>query len=373
MISNIFDRFRPNATQGRYSPSDVIAAFQYYLGRYPEDQAAFDWHQEKTGGKLDRLREIFGNSDEFRQGISNPTRSSIGTFFAPRTNAPKICVLGNCQGPNIAMAISAISKQAVSVCGLEIMDVSNRLNEFERIIADSDYVVACQVFNEKYRPLSPDAIRKKFGKPVLEYSPVHFTGLHPDMLVLGNYGQRIRSPLGDYNSRIVLSAFVNGLSQAQTVEQFNRSVYARAHYFEEFEWSTKVMTEREGKFAGENGITIADWFLPEVLRAPLLFTINHPNSRVFERFARLILDRVGVERHDVPSELIPNALASGAIWPVDPIIAEANGASYSTKLTYWANNVPLPLDEFIWRSFQAYEQLGTEVLGEAMGAAVIEM
>jgi hypothetical protein len=372
MPLDFLNPFRREKKHHVRSASDVTAAFQYYLGRYPEDDDAHDWHHRKSGGQLDRLRDILGDTDEFRRNVETTVRSSPGTYFAPRPNAPKICVLGNCQGPNIAIAIAALAAQPVSVCGLEIMDVGNRRAEFERLISDADYVVACQVFNDIYKPVSASHIRTHIGKRVLEYSPVHFTGLHPDMLVLGSYGQRILSPLGDYNSRITLSAYLNGLNESQAADQFTQAVYERAHYFHEFEWSTNTILQREGAL-DEDGIRIADWLLPTIREKPLLYTMNHPNSRVFERFAVQILDRIGIEHRPLPIELIPNTLSTAAIWPVDPIIAEANGTCYNTSHTYWANNVALPLDEFIWRSFRAYDQIESETLSDAMGKRVIEM
>ncbi|WHO39986.1 WcbI family polysaccharide biosynthesis putative acetyltransferase [Sphingobium sp. AP49] len=350
--------------------SNVISAFQYYFGRYPENEDVIASHEGMSGGNFDAMRENFSLSEEYRQNYFTVTKPRNGTFFRPMQDGVKICVLGNCQGPNIAMAIASLAQAPVSVCGLEIMDFSETSGEMASIIKDADYVVACKTYNENYKSVSPDYIRSEYGKKTFEYSPVHFTGLQPDILVLGHYGQRIRGPLGDYNSRVVLSAFCRGMTVSECVGAFNEDTYQRAAYFAEFGWSRDTMLQREAAL-DEDGLRIADWFLDNIRRTPLLYSVNHPNSRVFAHFAQLILSKIGVPARRMPVDMIPNTLASQVIWPVAPELARANGVGYDTDLAYWCNNVMLNLDEMVWRSYKTYETLGRDFLIEAMGERAI--
>ncbi|MGE6693718.1 WcbI family polysaccharide biosynthesis putative acetyltransferase [Sphingobium limneticum] len=350
--------------------TDTLSAFQYYLGRYPESHDVSDWLEKTSEGSFLRMREALGQSDEFRSRDNTVAKPRQGTFFAPRPDAQKICVLGNCQGPNIAMALAALSKEPLSVSGLEIMDLPNCRPEMLKLVQDADTVVACAVFNPAYTDVAPETIRTAYGKRVLEYSPIHFTGFHPDILILGHFGERIRCPMGDYNSRIVLSAYLAGLSPEEASRQFNRDVYERAGYFNEFHWSSDTMMTREDRL-GPDGIRIGEWLLSTIKTTPLLYTVNHPNSHVFVEFAARILDKLGISRIATAAELVGNSLMGSARWPIDPIIAEAHGTWYSTPPVYWADNVPMPVEEFAWRSYLAYDCHDRQLLVDGMGERAI--
>jgi hypothetical protein len=353
--------------------SYVPWAYQYYLARYPEDQNAVAWNENISQRRFDLMREHITASDEYKLsgGLFSVPPSKPGTFFAPRSRGPKICVLGNCQGPGIARAIAAIAAEPVSVCGIEIMEIAQTRDDMIGLVQGADYIIVCKVQNPEYKDVAPETIRETYGKDVMEFSPVHFTGLQPDIVVLGSFGKRIMSPLGGYNSRIILSSFLSGLRQDACVEAFNSENFERAGYFREFELSTKTMFAREKDLA--NGIRIADWFLDEIRRTPLLYTMNHPMSRVFVQFAAQVLDRIGIARHKVLPEFIANPLSGDVIWPVDSIIAQANGIGYDTLPLYWKNSVPLPRDEFIWRSYKAYESIDLAFLREAAGDQIVDL
>lgn len=345
--------------------------YQYYLGRYPESQYAFEAHEVATKGNFELLRDKFIHSEEYQKSQFDIPRPLQGTFFLPRSEGTKICVLGNCQGPNIAMTIAAIAKDPISVCGLEIMDIRQNREKILSLIKQSDIVVCCKTYSPEYADVSPETIRESYRKETLEYSPVHFTGIHPDILTLGSYGQRVRSPLGDYNSRIVLSSYVSSLSSEACLNSFNQKTYESAEYFNEFKWSSEVMKEREANL-GPNGIKIADWFLTEIREKPLLYSVNHPNSRVFIEYAKSIMDMVGIKYDTSYQDMIYNTLIPEIRWPVDPIISNFHNINYHTNNLYWKNNIALPIDEFIFRSYKAYDHYGRDFLSNIMTGKIIK-
>lgn len=347
--------------------SYVSWAYQYYLGRYPESISAKDWHEYNSGGDFAAMRDALTDSDEYRiSGLFSTPKPRIGTFFHPQENSPKICVLGNCQGPEIAKAIAAMATVPISVCGLEIMDIAHTRNEMIDLIRSADHIVSCKVYSEEYSDISCEIIREKYKKDVIEFSPIHFTGVHPDMIVLGAYGKRVQSPIGDYNSRIILSAFISGMSQLETADLFREETYERSGYFNEFGWSETTMIEREEKL-GENGVRIAEWFLREVKQTPLLYTVNHPAPTVFGKFAEKILDHVGISRRNAAVNLAGDKLSTDVIWPVEPEVAARHGIAYDTAPLYWKGGVALTREEFVWRSFKSYATIGNEFLIDAIG------
>jgi len=350
--------------------SNVISAYQYYLGRYPEDVGAVDYHSGRSGGDLAELRKSLTTAPEYSESLFKVPQPKPGTFFFPRANAPKVCVLGNCQGPNIALALAAISKAPISVCGLEIMDFQASAEWMIELIKDADYVVACKTYDPKFEPISPEVIRDTYRKQVFEYSPVHFTGLHPDILILGAFRDRILSPVGDYNSRIVLSAFVSGLSQAECLDAFCAEIYDRADYFTEFQRSNETMAKRE-EALDDDGLRFREWFVEQIKDVPLLYSVNHPNSRVFYEIAHRILDKIGLSYRPIMPEMVTNTLSSQVIWPVEREFSEAHDLAYESTPLYWRGNVPLDREEFVWRSYLAYDALGSDRLAEVMGPRVI--
>ncbi|GEM_PF-4446358 len=350
--------------------SDILSAYQYYLGRYPEQDGEKQWSLANENSSLMHVRDMVTQSEEYRHKAFRCATQWGGTFFAPRANAPKICVLGNCQGPNIAMALAAIADEPLSIVGLELMNIAAQRDQILSFVLDADYVIACKVYSDEYMDVSADVMRSRYGNRVIEYSPVHFTGVHPDIFILGGYGQRVRSAMGDYNSRIVLSAYLSGMDSSQCESLFNEDIFGRADYFQEFGRSAAEMVHREEQL-DDDSIKIADWFLTEVKNSPLLYTVNHPNSRVFEHFAKLILKKIGITARDVALEHVPNSLSGATVWPMDPVIGRAIGATYQTSPCYWSNNIPMPADEFIWRSFKAYEQFDKNLMAQAMGDRII--
>jgi hypothetical protein len=358
--------------QSTTSAFDLISLYQRYFGRYPEDSSVMDFHSTRSGGDYQSLRRGLLLSNEYKKHVFDAVPSRGGTFFSIIPDAPKICVLGNCQAPNIARAVAAIAQEPVSVCGLEIMDVFQSAPEMVQLVKGADFVIPCQTYSKEYDVLSVDTIKNEYKKVTYEYSPIHFTGLHPDILTLGSFGKRIQSPLGDYNSRIILSSYINSLTEAKCVESFRTDTYERAGYFYEFGWSTDTLLRRE-EALGDGGIRIAAWFVDEIKRAPLLYTVNHPTSRVFVKYAQLVLDAVGLKYRSVPAELVNNSLANDVFWPIDSAFSEKNGVKYSTEAVFWRNNVSFSLDEFVWRSYRAYQQIGAEALRVAMDERVIPM
>lgn len=350
--------------------SEVISAFQYYLSRYPENEQTISYLHSVSGGNFNILRERIAEAPEYERNLHRAHPAKTGCFFKPVANAPKIVVLGNCQGPNIAMALSSICAVPISTCGLEIMSIDTDRSEMMKIIEDAQYIVSCKTYNDIYKDLSAESLRNRLGVPIIEYSPIHFTGIHPDIIVVGKYGKRIIGPIGDYNSKIILSAFCRGMSTQECLESFNEETYRKAQYFEQFSLSARTMLEREAAL-GEYGLKIGEWFIEEVKNSPLLYSINHPTSSVFIRFASEILDLIDMPRRMVPSEIVQNTLHGQVIWPVDQEISGHHNISYDSGPLYWSNGVALDREEFIWRSYKSYSSIGKDLILDALRDEII--
>lgn len=91
----------------------------------------------------------------FRNTLARPFPS---TFISWSPQAPKVCVLGNCQGPNIAKALNAVSRAPLSTCGLEIMAFSSNKASFFKAIDSADYIVACKTYSPEFEEINIEAL-----------------------------------------------------------------------------------------------------------------------------------------------------------------------------------------------------------------------
>ena len=349
--------------------SEIHWAFQYYFGRYP-DPAAQDFFRHNGIASADTIRDTLSQSAENAGNLHGSRRFQGGTFFQWNVGAQKVCVLGNCQAPGIARAIAHFAQQPLSVAGLEIMSISNYRAEILAVTESADVILACKTYSPEYSALSAATLRERYKKRVIEYSPLHFCGLHPDISILGTFQRRLLCPLGAYNSAIILSSYLHGLTELECLRVFNEATYRAAGFYTEFTRSENEFYRREELLQGES-VRIASWFFDELKRTPLLLNVNHPTSSVFAQYAARFLDLMDLEVADQAPDTLPNLLTTDAIWPVLPEIAQEHHLTYKSAPIFWQNMVALSLEEFVRGSYKSYEKCDAAELRYAAGDRLI--
>ncbi|HWX48968.1 MAG TPA: WcbI family polysaccharide biosynthesis putative acetyltransferase [Roseomonas sp.] len=352
-----------DALSVRPNPTDVDWAWQHHLGRRPgaEETAAA---LEAAGGDAAALHEAAFSHPEAVARATLPPMQPAWKFHLWRPGAARLLVLGNCQAPNLARAVGWLSQREVSIAGLDITAFRRNREEFLRAAEGADVILAPATSAAEFAEISVEALRGAGRAEVVPYVPVHFAGLFPDITYLGARGERVLSPIGDYNSRIVVRSFLRGLDPAACLAAFNVETYAEQGHFAAFAAAEREWERRESRL-GADGLSLRAWFFAEIRERPLLYSTNHPTGDFFAEFARQFGRRIGLPCATGSSHGCPNTLAYGATWPIPAELAAHHGLRYSTPLV-WSNNAYLlGAEEFVWRSYRIYARHDRAVLEEA--------
>lgn len=349
----------PSAGAAGLGSLDVELAYRYHFGRPPENEAVVQHHMTAHAHDPAELRRALLESPEW-SGVARNVTAANDAFCVWRPGQPKIIVLGNCQGPGIGRAIASLAD--FSVLGLDILNVSLDQPALLRLLAGADRLLA-PVLSERFGPLHSERVRDHFGGRVRLYSLPYFRGIHPDTVYLGEWGNRIQSPLGDYHSAVVVRSFLDGLSSRECVDRFSAGL-TRLNPKAAFRRSAEELRRREAAV----DIRIADWLLATIRRKPCLYTINHPTSDLFVGIAETFLAELGHRPTKTPGALLGNVLAGGVIWPVHAVIAQALGLRYATGDVFQSGSTILDLDEYVTRAYQLYDPIERGALQAAFAA-----
>ena len=122
--------------------------------------------------------------------------------------AVDIAIIGNCQSAPLARVLAGQP-------GLNVkyhLDINNKggplfTEQVPLIIAEARegrLAVVTHPLKTSFGELSSANLQQL---PVVRtYTNIYFEGLHPDITVLGAFQARLRSPIGDYHSSIVVGA-----------------------------------------------------------------------------------------------------------------------------------------------------------------------
>jgi hypothetical protein len=233
--------------------------------------------------------------------------------------------------------------------------------ELERVRGDATKVAELfskydAVFLEKTHNTVevPQSVRDR----VVAYPVVFFYGLHPDLVYVWLDGKPVQGPLGDYHSSLALYGFLHGMSVEQTVSLFNPAVYEALGFFGLYEESS----EHYLGLGRADGFDMRPHLVRWARRGAFMYSVNHPRAFVLEDLATELLARVdpGARREPAPgevSELIPDMLASGPVFPVYPEIGLRLGIRGTYAFKPAAGHRVLTLAEFVAESHEAYRRM----------------
>ncbi|WP_140887380.1 WcbI family polysaccharide biosynthesis putative acetyltransferase [Muricoccus nepalensis] len=332
--------------------SDVVWAFRHLLGREPEGADVIEQHRTSVPDPANLPRFLFRSKEAFsRLGLA-PT---VGQFCRYRPQAQKILVIGNCQGPNLACAIAAMSD--VSVFGVEAMYYTKAPDIFREAIASADVIMTC-VLADHFDEIATSRLRLISPKPVVTYSPLYFDGLLPDMTYWGHHADRAKSPVGEYHSKIVLQSFFKGLTEGNCLNRFRLEEYQALGYGERTKISLAELDKREADCDVKFTSFIADQF-----RKHLLFlTFNHPTTTLFLHVAQKLCRAAKISVNAIAQNSFYNSLLQDTVWPIYSGIAQLNRLEFPVGQAFSKQGIIITLEEFVWRSYEIYTSFGAERL-----------
>lgn len=287
-----------------------------------------------------------------------------------------IAIIGNCQSTSLfhyferSREVDVVALLDINCQGTEQFELAKQ----KLLHSDGlfDFVVS-QPLGDSFADISTDNLRHIYKDRFLGLTNIFFTGLHPDLSYFGSFGMRVLSPLGDYHSKLALTAFAKQMSLEQCLELYNKNVYETMGYFQAFENSKNELLLRDHK----NEIKFAERFFEMTQNQLTLYAVNHPTKDVVRELGHSILDFLNVDQTESLDcyGFFYDSLITSTIWPVYQEVQEKQNLSYHTSPLFYphvhSGLKALTLEEFVKLSYDEYEKIGYEKFMEVELAQVL--
>ncbi len=277
-------------------------------------------------------------------------------------------MLGNCQAEGVGRALSLILPDArVTVLTLAALRrQQGSLATLRRSLAPFDHVFS-QFFPEgllkggNVHALAEGDARLRLFPTIL------FPAFHPDMVHVGDIGalsaaRLVPSPVGPYHSAIVLCAYREGRTVAQTLGLFRDDVFGRLGYYDAWNDASAYLLGSARDIGFPLDAELARWSR----RGCFMHVLNHPKLFVLGDLAHRLAREAGLSPVDVAVEdYLVDALAADAVWPLYPEIARRYGLVGGTRFKPKERDgvaTLLDLPAFVTGSFEIYARLPVEGL-----------
>ena len=154
----------------------------------------------------------------------------------------RIAIIGTCQAQGLAACMRALAP------GVAISSVHVGVDAFTPVY-DADQVFLQTMFagiaSGDYPVLENLLARPELwgGRSPRLIPSFYFPALHPDLIYGTAGGNILKSPVGDYNSALVLYGWLNELTPAQTTRLFREAVFDHLGYFDGFDAATRDLID----------------------------------------------------------------------------------------------------------------------------------
>ena len=262
-------------------------------------------------------------------------------------------MLGNCQVGGIADSLELLSNGS-SVEGVVVSNDPKVLqSELSQYFQDIKNVV--MIHDSVKAIISANTALAKFDLPENIYIPsVSFAAFHPDIQYAFVNGAVVKNGLdSDWNSRIMLWAYRNRLSQMETEHLFRDEVFQALGYFDE--WDKSSVTLR--KSFDECGFDYGRWMRSVQRTGVFMYGINHPMQIGMSQLAIQIAEKVFPNSHVVVEDLhtFTTDYLSHIVWPVYPEIGDHLGVEGSYHWRVARKHASLT--EFIEMCFSSWDKV----------------
>ena len=228
-----------------------------------------------------------------------------------------VVLLGNCQIAGLARCMRVMNPS------LEVRAFTFPGPASQRQLVE-DCVRASEItFVQTARALAAfREFRAALAPRVIVFPRVYFAAYHPDILYVRSGDHLVETPLGHYNSKIVLAGYLQGLSVEATVALFDESVFRRLGYLEAWDASVALL-RRE---IAESDVKLDDVPAKWTGCGAFMYSVNHPRLRVLGDVARAMLRTARLAaRTSNPETYLHDELKTAVIWPIYPAIAATHG------------------------------------------------
>jgi len=187
----------------------------------------------------------------------------------------------------------------------------------------------------------------KYNKEYVLYPNIIFKGFHPDCIYI-NDGQ-LKSPIGQYHSRIIASSFMVGLDMDQCHRLFAAPFYNSLGYNRIMN-SSKVYMDIKFEEANISTHLLEKWMTyPNFMHSP-----NHPKLHILEELIREVLKNLPLSFRNLDTtKYIQDPLISAGIFP-EYLDTQEEVLTVAERLFFKSKDRVLDLKEFIKESYNTY-------------------
>ena len=262
-------------------------------------------------------------------------------------------ILGNCQVGGIADSLELLSGGSAVSGVLVSNDPKVLFDEFSQHLTHLEGTV---LIHESVKEIirANDALAR-FARPENVYIPtISFAAFHPDIQYAFCESSVVKSGLdSDWNSRIMLWAYSNGISQKETENLFREEVFQLLGYFDEWDKSSETLR----KSFDTCGFDYGRWIRSVQRTGVFMYGINHPMQIGLSQLAVQIAERVFPNSHVEIEDLhsFTTDYLSHIVWPVYPEIGDHLGVEGSYHWRVARKHASL--NEFIELCFSAWDKI----------------
>ena len=188
---------------------------------------------------------------------------------------------------------------------------------------------------------------------VVVFPSITFSAFQPDIQYAFVNGVVVKNGLGgEWNSRIVLWAYLNGLTPTETEFLFCEEVFDALGYFDEWEKSTESL---RASFE-ICGLDYGRWVRAVQRTGVFMYGINHPMQIGLSQLTLQIAEKVfpHLVRESMDLEKITKDRLSKIVWPVYPEVGSCLGVEGSY---HWQSaRKDADLAEFIRLCFATWDE-----------------
>ncbi len=262
-------------------------------------------------------------------------------------------ILGNCQVGGIADSLELLSNGS-AVAGVLVSndpkvlfnELSEHLTVHENTILMHESVKEIILVNESL---------SDFARREIVYIPtISFAAFHPDIQYGFVKGAVVKSGLdSDWNSRIMLWAYFNGLSKVETEHLFREDVFQALGYFDEWDKSSETLK----KSFDSCGFDYGRWMRSVQRNGVFMYGINHPMQIGLSQLSVQIAEKVFPKSHVAIEDLhtFTTDYLSHIVWPVYPEIGDR--LSVEGSYHWRVARKHASLTEFIELCFTAWDKI----------------
>jgi hypothetical protein len=264
----------------------------------------------------------------------------------------KLKILGNCQVGGIADTISLLFTGIEATGEIAPTHISELSKVLDDHLENQGFLVLSNSVDNLLN--SNDKLTKYKQETRICFPSISFAAFHPDIQYAFVEGSVVKNCLGgDWNSRILMWAYLNDLSHSSTRKLFCEEIYQALGYFEEWARSTENLHKEFDKCEFD----YLRWIRAVQRTGVFMYGINHPTQTALSALAIQLAEKIfpNLEIQRINLSGMVSDYLSHIIWPVYPEIGVRLGLESSY---HWRHSkTVIDLNDFIEMSFTEFNRI----------------